>query len=43
MKDQVYKLTSPENLNHLSKEFDSLKIFYSKAKELEAFVLVSIV
>jgi len=38
----VYKLTQPENLTALQEEFQELANFYSRAKALDAFILVKI-
>lgn len=38
----VYKLTRPENLAALQEEFQELTRFYSRAKALDAFIMVKI-
>ena len=42
MESVVYKLTRPENLNHLKAEFEALKTFFKEATKLEAFVVIKI-
>ena len=40
MRNLVYKLTRPENLDHLKAEFERLKIFFKEATELKSFVVI---
>lgn len=42
MKNIVYKVTRPENLNHLEVEFKELKYFFYEATKLDAFTIIKI-
>jgi hypothetical protein len=42
MQNVVYKLTTPEHLHELKKEFKELQKFYLSAKNLDAFIIVKV-
>lgn len=39
---EIYKLTNPENLSYLEVEYNELKQFYIKSKNINAFIIVQI-
>jgi hypothetical protein len=40
MKDEVYKLTSPEGLKYLREEYYALKEFYRKATQIQGIIII---